>query len=1015
MGKVLKVIGLFIICFALSACGGGSNGKSTSPAKDSSKSTNSSASQINSISSSSSSQPPGIVGYVADLWITGLHYETTSGLSEKLYLVDPLIGVLYRSPVFLFRQNDRIQFNIGNLKLPDVYASYDVTLFEMFKTYQFTNEITNLLRLLILINTNTDALVKDPSDSNPIIIPNKYSSIYLNVYITLDDLKLSPTEFESSVNVQKFLKEFGTASTLVSAEDAQAYFDKVMKTARLGCHYIHPEMGPAGGTYPSCIDADGDGINNENDAFPWDADEAFDNNHDGIGDSQNRTYVDLPIPPANGFAFSQQKGILYVSNKTNKLVSAIDITSGLILKAFNFDNEPQHMALSEDGERLYVALLTHPYNSQEKEEGKIAVIDLINMNLLKIFDVQIDPFDLTEVGNNRLVISSGSGQQSQLLLYDTETQQLLAKSEYATVYTRGSVTYKESEGFLRYISTGGATKKFHISETDIRPIGEEIFTGGAQFTKNSFIYPKQMWVSTGGLFYPDSSNGNFLKDAEIIFGAQSLAYDESTGQGYALNYVKTITYFNLDTLQKSGQIAYNIFGSSGYISLPWNSSYDYETTDSIYLYNKNLYVVHVKLDRSMQLIKIPQPCLYCALSTEPLAQMSVSADPKAFSLTNFDASDSVDAEDGKNLLYRWDIDGDGEWDSDFSTQSNVQYNFITEGEKSIKLQVKDSSGLTNTVTKNINVGASLYQGEAPKSKIFSELSIPISNVVHDKKHKKAYVTSMYNKKMYVVDLVSATVEREFSFDFQPSRLFISPDQEKVYMALVMGNNSTQWYQEHQKGIVMTFDTSQQSFVHGFDIKTDPYDMVLNENGDLAISSGSGQWTKLHLYNPATGKFLSEFGYVYQQSRFALSTSDVLQYDPMVNDYEVYNFSGTYYMVYDDKYFNGERVWTTPDHKKIIANSGAIKTSSDQKDIATLGSAIKNLYFDTDKNLLFTLSFWKGDIKFYDMNNYQLLGTIPFNLTGNWIIVQDDKINVFSLDSGFASELTQIPYPCLVCQ
>jgi hypothetical protein len=49
-----------------------------------------------------------------------------------------------------------------------------------------------------------------------------------------------------------------------------------------------------------------------------------------------------------------------------------------------------------------------------------------------------------------------------------------------------------------------------------------------------------------------------------------------------------------------------------------------------------------------------------------------------------------------------------------------------------------------------------------------------------------------------------------------------------------------------------------------------------------------------------------------------------------------------------------------------------------------------------------------------MDNYQLLGTIPFDLTGSWIIAQDDKISIFSQESNFVSALTQLPHPCVAC-
>jgi hypothetical protein len=61
----------------------------------------------------------------------------------------------------------------------------------------------------------------------------------------------------------------------------------------------------------------------------------------------------------------------------------------------------------------------------------------------------------------------------------------------------------------------------------------------------------------------------------------------------------------------------------------------------------------------------------------------------------FDAGCSSDAEDSAaQLQVRWDLDGDGAWDADWSTRKDVSWVFGTNGVKTVKLEVKDSGGLT---------------------------------------------------------------------------------------------------------------------------------------------------------------------------------------------------------------------------------------------------------------------------------------------------------------------------------
>lgn len=70
----------------------------------------------------------------------------------------------------------------------------------------------------------------------------------------------------------------------------------------------------------------------------------------------------------------------------------------------------------------------------------------------------------------------------------------------------------------------------------------------------------------------------------------------------------------------------------------------------------------------------------------------------------FDASNSSDAEDTHDqLLVRWDFDGDGSWDSDWSNTKIFSKNYSNEGTYSAELEVKDTKGLTGQTTKTITV------------------------------------------------------------------------------------------------------------------------------------------------------------------------------------------------------------------------------------------------------------------------------------------------------------------------
>jgi PKD repeat protein len=70
----------------------------------------------------------------------------------------------------------------------------------------------------------------------------------------------------------------------------------------------------------------------------------------------------------------------------------------------------------------------------------------------------------------------------------------------------------------------------------------------------------------------------------------------------------------------------------------------------------------------------------------------------------FDASSSTDLEDaGSALLVRWDWEGNGVWDTGWTTVKTANHQFATPGTYTVGLQVNDSAGLTNTTTRQVIV------------------------------------------------------------------------------------------------------------------------------------------------------------------------------------------------------------------------------------------------------------------------------------------------------------------------
>ncbi len=93
------------------------------------------------------------------------------------------------------------------------------------------------------------------------------------------------------------------------------------------------------------------------------------------------------------------------------------------------------------------------------------------------------------------------------------------------------------------------------------------------------------------------------------------------------------------------------------------------------------------------------------VNSKPVANFVVSPDSGVVGTEfSFDASSSSDAEDAVDSLnFRWDFDGDNQFDTDWSMEKTATYKYNEVGTYSVKLEVKDSGELVSSIVKNVEV------------------------------------------------------------------------------------------------------------------------------------------------------------------------------------------------------------------------------------------------------------------------------------------------------------------------
>lgn len=95
-----------------------------------------------------------------------------------------------------------------------------------------------------------------------------------------------------------------------------------------------------------------------------------------------------------------------------------------------------------------------------------------------------------------------------------------------------------------------------------------------------------------------------------------------------------------------------------------------------------------------------------AVNQRPIAEFTVTpTQGNRSTLFRVDATMSTDWEENStDLIFRWDWEGDGKWDTDWSPSRQAMHQYYADGEYSVRLQVRDSGGLSDQASLTVKVG-----------------------------------------------------------------------------------------------------------------------------------------------------------------------------------------------------------------------------------------------------------------------------------------------------------------------
>jgi glutamine cyclotransferase len=241
--------------------------------------------------------------------------------------------------------------------------------------------------------------------------------------------------------------------------------------------------------------------------------------------------------------------------------------------------------------------------------------------------------------------------------------------------------------------------------------------------------------------------------------------------------------------------------------------------------------------------------------------------------------------------------------------------------------------------------------------------ISVSDSVFSLERPEIYIADKTNSKLHLINYNDYEIT-EVPQSLPPERITLYDDI--IVMTLLKMSHNSGVKEEDQKGAIMAVLPENPNECLQIDIDIDPFDIAIDKNGYICISSGSGQWTSIKLYAED----------VKAPSSASIRHKSFIEYNPVLNKVYAVNTDvnprglSAYKLSKDT--FEGKAVsWphhgqygltpfikVSPDGQYLFNGSGVIVKCSenekeDMKFVTRLDKSFTDVTFDLDNNTFYT--------------------------------------------------------------
>ncbi|MBL9127872.1 MAG: hypothetical protein JNL97_09510, partial [Verrucomicrobiales bacterium] len=281
------------------------------------------------------------------------------------------------------------------------------------------------------------------------------------------------------------------------------------------------------------------------------------------------------------------------------------------------------------------------------------------------------------------------------------------------------------------------------------------------------------------------------------------------------------------------------FEAFAFVELPWAAT--------AILRGDEVLAVTAEPGQNRKWVSFPNPSVGLPENVVPVAEFSWSPDrPTTRDLVTLDAGASRD--DGPTtspLEYRWDLDGDGSFDTEWSTTPKQTFRFLEAQDHRVLLEVRDRFLATHIAVKTIPVVLGEDPGEpgpGPTGQPFA-IEARLKRVVFAPTTPVAYGLHEDGQTLYRWKLDDGRADRQWRFDVPAVDLALTPDGRRLWLA--HSTNHAEAFVPPLGGSISGLDTERGTIVREFRISMNPSALAATDSGILLVTATApGRTVKL---------------------------------------------------------------------------------------------------------------------------------------------------------------------------